>query len=185
MMLTKEQSQNFTSRQPHGRVNSDETPDAILPVVADQLLRLAPRKGLSDWVLLESEEDGQLVEVPIHTGTSLIAASFQSANEAVWNLELDQPGTVSRFQAEDGQGENVVHLLLSQYHKKDAQNPSEWLIYRSVTNPDVVWVLAFFKDQKVRAETISGHLSRKLFNVLAKPPVRVNVCVALSGFAMI
>lgn len=183
MTIHKEPSKVMPSLRPDDFVDCYEDAHTILPAVANQLLHQMPQKGLTDWVLLENEADGQVIEVPLHTSSSLIETSFQSNHDDVWRLELDQPATVTRFQAEYDQGENLANLLRRQFRTKDQTNPSQWLISRSVAEPETVWVLAFYQSKHHRQQHGTGHIGRKLFDVLAQPPVSVNTHVVLSGFA--
>ncbi|GAX01480.1 hypothetical protein [Secundilactobacillus silagei] len=184
MKLTKEQSKVMPAQQPDSFVDHYDNAQTILPAVADQLQRLTPQQGLTDWVLVESEADGQVIEIPLHTGISPIEASFRSGRETIWNLDLDQPGTVSRLQAEYEHGGDLVNVLLNRFAANDPINPCQWLICRSVADPEIVWLLEFFQNKKVRQQYLTEHLSRQLFDVLAKPPVRINIQVVLSGFAI-
>ncbi|MFC6254172.1 hypothetical protein ACFP1H_06185 [Secundilactobacillus hailunensis] len=184
MKLTKEQTKVMPAQQPDSFVDHYDDAQTILPAVADQLQRLVPQQGLTDWVLVESESDGQVIEIPLHTGTSPVEASFRSGRETVWNLDLDQPGTVSRLQAEYDHGGDLVTILLNQFHSDDPVNPCQWLMCRSVAEPEIVWLLEFYQNKRKRQEHTTGHIGRKLFDALAKPPVRVNIQVVLSGFTL-
>lgn len=183
MKIHKEPSTVMPSLRSDDFIDRYEDAHIILPAVASQLLHQMPQKGLTDWVLLENEADGQVIEVPLHTGSSFIKTSFQSDHEGVWNLALDQPATVTRFQAEDAQGENLVNLLHRQFCTKDPDNPSQWLMYRSAAEPEIVWLLAFFQNKRQRQQHAAKRISRQLFDALAKPSVSVNTHVVLSGFA--
>ncbi|MTV83195.1 hypothetical protein [Secundilactobacillus folii] len=185
MMLTIEQSKVFETQPSDTIVEMDNLTKDLLPAFANQLRHLTPQTGVDDWVLLENEADGQLIEIPLTTQASAIQASFQSGSQSIWNLELNQPGKVTRFHAEEGQGERLVQILSSQFRQTAQTNSGDWLICRSVLDPDIVWVLMFFTNQKKRTQQSTGHMSQTLFDVLAKTPVSVNVQVALSGFAVV
>ena len=182
MKIHKEPSTVMPSLRSDDFIDRYEDAHTILPAVAKQLLRQMPQEGSTDWVLLENETDGQVIEVPLHTGSSLIKTSFQADHEDVWNLELDQPATVTRFQTEYDQGENLVNLLHRQFSTKDPLNPSQWLMYRSAAEPEIVWLLGFYQNKRHRQQYAAKRISRQLFDALAKLPVSVNTHVVLSGF---
>lgn len=167
-----------------GTIATQSEPDEQLLVATDTIRQLTKPMPHLDWVWLTVDENEQLVEMPISSTTTMIESSFDGTTQSAWDLEMDQPAMFLKLKAEYGHREDLLAALTEMYVSDADDQPVGWMICRSTEDADTVWALEFYQDERSMQRHFKRHLTKRLFDLLAKMPEKVNVHVALSGFEM-
>lgn len=61
-------------------------------------------------------------------------------------MKPKQPGYVLRFKAKAGKGDELFELCHKLHFTGDPDGPVDWVLARSVEDPDVMWAFEFYRD---------------------------------------
>jgi len=94
-------------------------------------------------------------------------------------MNKSQPGVVLKMRAKPGMGDALFELTTSLHYTDNPDLPVDWFLCRADDDPDVLWALEFYKDGESFARHFSDpdvdHTHDKVFELLAEPPLRVEV----------
>lgn len=60
--------------------------------------------------------------------------------------KVNQPGYVLRFKAKPGKGEELFQLCNDLHFTGDPDGPVNWVLARSIEDPDILWAFEFYRD---------------------------------------
>lgn len=109
------------------------------------------------------------------------------------SISSTQPGVILKFQAKAGRGEELFEITNKLHYMKtldtptqiDTDGPSDWILCRSKSDPDVLWGLEFYRDESSMkrhfddSQIESNHSS--IIELLEDKPVRVPVHKVFAG----
>ena len=57
-----------------------------------------------------------------------------------------QPGMVLRLKAKPGMGDELFRVCTELHYNGDPDGPVDWVLSRSVEDPDIMWAFEFYRD---------------------------------------
>ncbi len=60
--------------------------------------------------------------------------------------KVNQPGYVLCFKAKPGKGEELFQLCNDLHFTGDPDGPVNWVLARSIEDPDLLWAFEFYRD---------------------------------------
>jgi len=57
-----------------------------------------------------------------------------------------QPGFVIRFKAKPGKGDELFRACTDLHYTGDPDGPVDWVLSRSIEDPDAMWAFEFYRD---------------------------------------
>ena len=57
-----------------------------------------------------------------------------------------QPGIVLRLKAKPGMGDELFRVCTELHYNGDPDGPVDWVLSRSVEDPDIMWAFEFYRD---------------------------------------
>ncbi|MBF4588287.1 putative quinol monooxygenase [Curtobacterium sp. VKM Ac-2887] len=61
-------------------------------------------------------------------------------------MQQKQPGYVLRFKAKPGKGDELFQVCNDLHFNGDPDGPVDWVLSRSVEDPDTLWAFEFYRD---------------------------------------
>ncbi|MFK3669438.1 putative quinol monooxygenase [Leifsonia aquatica] len=61
-------------------------------------------------------------------------------------MQKQQPGYVLKFKAKPGKGDELFQICTDLHYTRDPDGPVDWVLSRSVEDPDTMWAFEFYRD---------------------------------------